>query len=216
MRSRHLTLIALSVFMSTQIPHARAQADHGIAIGPAVGTTGVGLEAWVPLISNTLNLSAGPTGMAFNFNMNVGDYAGSSNYHLNVRLLGVPVVLDYYPFHNWFNLQGGVFINGNKITLNSNNINGNTQDQVTGTSHFNVIAPFVGIGFGQPFAGSRVTFTGNLGVEYAGGPDINLVPGAGMTPSEVAQVQQDQSEIDSRTHWAEVFPVFSLGLAYRF
>ncbi len=208
-------MIALSVLISSQIPQARAQ-ESAIAIGPAVGTTGVGLQAWVRLIPNTLNLSAGPSGMAFNLNLGVGDYAGGSNYHLKVRLLGLPIILNYYLFHNWFDLQGGIFINGNKIDLTSNNINGNTNDQVTGNSHFNVIAPYVGVGFGQPFAGSRITFTGNLGVEYAGGPDVKLVPGPGMTPAEAARVEANQSQIDNKIRWAEVFPVFSLGLAYRF
>ena len=220
MNCRLLALLALSAFLIPQLPAAWAAAGPEIAIGPMIGTSGLGVEASIPIISQSINLNAGISGFGFNITENVDDGAPGTTYNARVRLGAVPIYLSYYPGRSWFNLQAGMFFNANRISYTSDYIeNGRNYGVVSGSSNFNVAAPFIGVGFGQPFAGSRITFTGNLGVAFAGGPGITLQPSTSITsqlPDAAAQIQSYQNELNNKASWAEFFPVLSFGMAYRF
>jgi len=220
MRLRHVILLALGLFILPRLSVAWAESGTEIAIGPVVSSTGLGIQAWAPLVPQKLNLTVGVTGFGFNFNVNADDGAPGSNYKAKVRLGAVPVFLSYYPGGGWFNLEAGILFNNNRVSYTSNYTeDGRNYGDITGSTHFNTVAPFLGIGFGQPFSGSRLNFTGHLGVAFAGGPGITLQPSQAMInqlPGTAAQIQSDQNELNDKARWAEFFPVLSLGLAYRF
>jgi hypothetical protein len=219
MRSRLLKLLALGLFIFIRHQAAWASGPE-IAIGPVVSSTGLGIQASTPVIAEKLNITAGVTGFGFNFSVNADDGAPGSEYKAKVRLGAVPVYLSYYPAGGWFNLEGGILFNDNRVSYTSNYTeNGRNYGDVTGSTHFNTVAPFIGVGFGQPFSGSRLTFTGNLGVAFAGGPGITLQPSQAMVnqlPAAAANIQANQNELNNKAQWAEFFPVLSLGLDYKF
>jgi hypothetical protein len=220
MHLKHFKLLAFGTFFIPQLSVAWAESGPEIAVGPVVSSPGIGIQASAPLIAQKLNITAGVTGFGFSFSVNADDGEAGSNYRAKVRLGAVPVYLSYYPGAGWFNLEGGILFNNNRVSYTSDYVaDGRNYGDVTGSTHFNTVAPFIGIGFGQPFSGTRLSFTGNLGVAFAGGPGITLQPSHALVeeiPGVAADIQANQNELNNKAKWAEFFPVLSLGLDYRF
>jgi hypothetical protein len=197
------------------LPAARAASLPEIALGPTITTTGPGLEVATPLIRNWLNLNAGFTTFAFTDDLNID----GTNYHAKANLGTVPVVLTFYPFHNWFNLQAGVVFNNNRASVLATDASYAHDGDISGRTHFNLAAPYVGIGFGQPFHGGPLTFTGSVGVMFEGSPNITLTPSDPAVlnvPGVASQLAREQRDINNAARIAEYYPVVSLGLVYRF
>ena len=150
-----------AAFVATIAPLSASRAGSlpEFALGPTLSTTGLGLEVSTPLIANRLNLNVGFTAFAFSTNIKVD----GTNYDAKVKLGAIPVLLTFYPFANWFNIQAGAYFNRNQISVfavapagMSIRAFGQTftsaeLGSVSGHTHFNTLAPYVGIGFGQPF-----------------------------------------------------------------
>jgi hypothetical protein len=210
-------LFLSAAFVSTLavLPAARAASLPEIALGPTITTTGPGLQVSTPLIHDWLNLNAGFTAYAFSTNLNID----GTNYHAKANLGTIPVVLTFYPFHNWFNLQAGVVFNNNRASVLATDSTYAAYGNVSGRTHFNLAAPFVGIGFGQPFHGGPLTFTGSVGVMFEGSPNVTLAPSDQAVlnvPGVADQLAREQRDINNAARIAEYYPVVSLGLVYRF
>ncbi len=215
MFKKFLLLSAAVTSFLTVLPAARAASLPEFALGPTISTTGPGLEVSTPLIHNWLNLNAGFTAFAFSTNLNID----GTNYHAKANLGTIPVVLTFYPFHNWFNLQAGLVFNNNRASVLATDASYADYGNVSGRTHFNLAAPFVGIGFGQPFHGGPLTFTGSVGVMFEGSPNITLSPSNPAVlsvPGVASQLAREQRDINNAARIAEYYPVVSLGLVYRF
>lgn len=199
---------------------------HGIAAGLGVGTEGIGVQATTNIIPKTLNLNIGFSTIRPSESFT----SGNVNYNATFRLQGEPITLSWFPFHGNFNLTAGLFLNQNRFAVTAvpdasgtYTINGNTYttsqiNSISGHTNFNAVAPYVGIGWGDPMDGGRLTLTANVGAIYEGAPDVTLAasgPEAGN-----AQVQQDiaaeQENVNSHLNGFQWWPVASLGLMYRF
>ncbi len=227
MLKKFLFLSAASLASLAVLPAARAASLPCVAIGPSISTTGIGLQVSTPLIHNWLNLNTGFNTFAFSTNLNID----GTRYHAKANLGAVPLVLTFYPFANWFNLQAGVYFNNNRASVlatapagGSYQVFGQTftsseLGNVSGRTHFNVAAPYVGIGFGQPFHGGPLTFTGSIGVMFEGSPDITLTPSNPAVlaiPGVSAQLAREEHDINDKARIAQYYPVINLGLVYRF
>jgi hypothetical protein len=197
------------------------------ALGPMVSTSGVGASVAVPLVAGRLNFNTGFTA----FGLSRGFEVDGSPFHGKVRVGAVPLYLTFYPFANWFNLQAGMVFNNNRASALAQappegtiHIFGETYTAaqlgtVTGATHFDKIAPYIGIGFGQPFAGGRFTFTGNLGVMFEGQPGVRLRvsnPAVAAAPGEAAQLQKYQNTINHDARILQYYPILSFAVVYRF
>jgi hypothetical protein len=213
---KKLLFLSAAAFSSLAVlPAARAASLPEIALGPTISTTGPGLEVATPLIHNWLNLNAGFTTFAFTDNLSID----GTNYYAKANLGTVPVVLTFYPFHNWFNLQAGVVFNNNRASVLATDVSYANYGDISGRTHFNLVAPYVGIGFGQPFRGGPLTFTGSVGVMFEGSPNITLTPSDPAVlnvPGAASQLAREQRDINNAARIAEYYPVVSLGLVYRF
>jgi hypothetical protein len=196
----------------------------GIGVTGKVGTTGLGADLTVPLISNWLNLRGG---------YNIGELRPSVTeagikYKADVNLESVPILLDLHPFHGGFRITGGVYFNKNDMDLSSfvdasevglgagvgtANLNAN----VSWSKDF---APYLGIGWGNaaddntldlPIA---VGFSLDIGAFYQGSPDVVLTESTGSVSAadlaiEAAQIEEDLSDF-------KFFPVITVGIHVRF
>ncbi|MCK5591624.1 MAG: hypothetical protein KAI72_06690, partial [Candidatus Pacebacteria bacterium] len=79
---------------------------------------------------------------------------------------------------------------------------------------FNKVAPYIGLGFGNPTAGdSGFGFTFDLGTMYQGGAVVDLTADGLLAPTAA----EDQERlIEDNLSWFKWFPVISLGLTYKF
>ncbi|MDQ6975563.1 MAG: hypothetical protein Q9M22_03235 [Mariprofundaceae bacterium] len=196
-----------------------------MAIGAKVGTLGAGVEIVsnvVPMLVNArIQLNA------YNLNRTITDTQVS--YDAKFKLLSFGALADVYPFAGKFRLTGGLYYNGNKLTMTgvplvgSYTINGATYTagqvgSLTSTVDFNKIAPYAGIGFGDSISsGSPIGFNFDLGVLYMGQPKTAITAtGAAANPALAASIAGEKQKLDDALKNMQFYPVASIGVTFRF
>ncbi|MCX6223513.1 MAG: hypothetical protein NTV01_01950 [Bacteroidia bacterium] len=194
----------------------------GWAAGFKVGTLGPGIEG-VKSVNSNWNARLGFSFMPFPINRHIV----ISNLGLDVsaknRIGGVNLQGDFF-FRPWFYFTGGLLVN-----LIHSNVNINLTDTVQyGDISINpglmgtltakvrpgwVVAPFLGIGFGNAIPLNRnVWFNVELGVIYNGKPHISL-DGQGMiNPTASAE---NEKALGTAFKGYRFYPLFSAQVNYR-
>lgn len=221
---RRWGLQLLGVVMLMVLP-VQAQALVGIGVTGKVGTTGLGADLTVPLITNWVNLRAGYNWME----LRPSTSQGGIDYKADVRLQTVPLLVDFHPFHGNFRLTGGVYYNKNEMdlisTVSAGTTVGSTVLATSATLTSNVswgkeFAPYFGIGYGNagddnvldlPIA---VGLSVDLGAYYQGSPNVTLSESTGLVTdadlaAEARQIEDDLGDF-------KFFPVLSIGIHVRF
>ena len=197
---------------------------HGIAAGLGVGTEGVGIQGTTAIIPKTLNLNVG-----FNYlHLSRSIHTSNVNYNAGVNLQGEPITVSWFPFQGNLNLTAGVFINQNGFnvtgtptrgtyTFNAHTYTASQVGSLTGKTHFNGAAPYVGIGWGDPMDGGRLTFTANVGAIYEGAPNVRLTAtGSAANRQLASDVQSEQNSLNNKVSGYQWWPVMGVGLMCRF
>jgi hypothetical protein len=199
----------------------------GVGVTAKVGTTGLGVDLTVPLISNWLNLRSG-----YNFGeLRPSTTQAGIKYKGDLHLESVPILLDLHPFHGNFRITGGVFYNKNDLGLSSTVGPGTEIGGIvippgqSTTLNANVSwseewAPYLGIGWGNaaddntldsPIA---VGFSLDIGAYYMGSPDVLLTESSGLVPPGDLLLEQQQLEDDLSDF--KFYPVITVGIHIRF
>ena len=196
----------------------------GVGVTAKGGTTGVGADLTVPLVSNWLNLRAGYNFLGWRPSIT----QSGIKYKADLDFESIPILLDFHPFHGNFRITGGVFYNKNEMDLSAA-VNANTVGNGTGvgtailnanTSWSKEWAPYLGIGFGNaaddntldlPIA---VGFSLDIGAFYQGSPDVLLTDSSGLVPAADLAIEQAQLEDDLSGF--KFYPVVTLGIHIRF
>ena len=201
------------------------QAQAVVGVTAKVGTTGLGVDLTVPLISNWLNLRSG-----YNFGeIRPSTTQAGINYKSDVHLESVPILLDLHPFHGNFRITGGVYYNKNDVGLSSfigagQEIGGVPAPMDTilnaSVSWSEEFAPYLGIGWGNaaddntldsPIA---VGFSLDIGAFYQGSPDVLLTESSGLVPP--ADLLREQQQLADDLSSFKFYPVITLGIHIRF
>lgn len=172
-----------------------------------VGTLGAGAGATIALTGST---SARFAVAGWNFHRDISE--SGVDYRAKLKLLNAPILLDWHPGGGWFRLSGGIVPNDDKATLDAvpssgatftfNNVTYNAGEvaSATGSVKVNRIAPYVGLGFGNPVGrDTNWSFSTDLGVMYLGKPKASLTVtcSASLPASNCATLQSDASaELD--------------------
>ena len=194
-----------------------------------VGTLGAGVGATIAL---TGSASARFAVAGWDFKRNYSE--SGVDYRAKLRLLNAPILLDWHPGGGWFRLSGGIVPNADKATLDAvpsggtftfNNVLHNASEvgSATGSVKVNSVAPYLGIGFGNPVGRDTTwSFGTDLGVMYLGKPKASLTVtcSASISASQCAQLQSDASaEVDqlndtiSNLRW---YPVVQFHIGRKF
>jgi hypothetical protein len=192
-----------------------------IGVTGKVGTTGLGADITVPLVSNLLNLRSG-----YNFTeLRPSTTQGDIKYKSDVNLESVPILLDLHPFNGGFRITGGVYFNKNEIDLSSVvdastvGLGGSfgTANLNANVSWSNDFAPYLGIGWGNAADADStfpIGFSLDIGAFYQGSPDVVLTESTGSVTladlaAEAAQLEEDLSDF-------KFFPVVTVGIHFQF
>lgn len=196
----------------------------GVGVTAKGGTTGLGGDLTVPLVSNWLNLRAG-----YNFgSLRPSLTEAGIKYKADINFESVPILLDLHPFHGGFRITGGVFFNKNDMGLSSivdASTVGLGAGAGTATLNANVSwskewAPYLGIGWGNaaddntldlPIA---VGFSLDIGAFYQGSPNVFLTDSSGLVPAGDLAIEQAQLEDDLSGF--KFYPVITVGIHIRF
>ncbi len=195
-----------------------------IAVQPTISTLGIGGEV-IFNVAPSLNARLGGHLLDLDVDKELEDI----DYDIGVDFLSFSALLDWHVFNNAFRITGGALYNDNKLTMTAtpsqNQIIGDTEYTPAeigtlnaGFSYKEDIAPYIGIGFGNPItAKSRIGLTLDMGVMYAGQPDLRMtVTGtAASNPPFMNDLAKEEQEIEDNTY-LKWYPVVGLNLFIRF
>jgi hypothetical protein len=140
----------------------------------------------------------------------------------SIRLFSVAGLVDVHPFGGAFRLSAGAAYNDNEATFTGRasrnyTVRGRafTPDEIgdlTGLIELgSSIAPYLGLGFGNPVAlGKRLGMTFDAGVLFSGPPRVTMT-GTGM----VAPTADEAPKLEQNLDWVRYYPGISLGLTYK-
>jgi hypothetical protein len=194
------------------------------AIGAKAGTLGIGGELTTNLVPD-VHLRGSVQWFGLGFEAEIENI----DYDVDVELFNPMLVLDWYPFSGNFRISAGVLFNGSDIDLEATSdepieIGGtiyNPEDlgSIRGESDFDDVAPYIGIGFGNPLSSDgHWGFTTDAGVAFIGSPNVNLSvtgPFAGNAALQ-ADLAEEEREIEDDLDAVRIYPVLSMSIYYRF
>lgn len=154
--------------------------------------------------------------------------SGSTQYRARMRLESFTLLGDWHPFRGVFRFTAGVIDNQNRFFLRATprggtyTISGTTYTyaapqagggSLVGTVTFAPVAPYVGIGFGNPFRGGHWTVGLDLGVVYQGAPKVSLSATTLWMAANVPTAQESLHKTFDALRW---YPVVMFSGGYRF
>lgn len=215
-------LAACALFAST----AQAQ----VAITADLGTTGPGVHLVVPM-ETYLN---GRFGVS-SYSRDTDKSSAGIDYQVKTTLRTVDILFDYFPGSSALRLTAGLVYNGNKFdgtgvaradgtySINGHSYTAADVGTLAGGVNFRRVAPYLGIGWGNPLAGAKRgwSFGGDLGAFYQGRPNASLVSHGCTTSTTVCKalatdVEAERSKFADDIGDAKVYPVARVSVAYSF
>ena len=204
-----------------------AHAEGGMTL--QLGSSGIGVHAVVP-VAEKVQARAGINALNYSYDGNTSDVS----YNLNLKLKTIDFLADYYPSAGSFRLTAGLIYNGNKVdargkpnndgtyTLNGNVYSTGTVGVLDGHIDFRNLAPYIGLGWGNPLASdANWHFTGDLGLMLHGSARSSLASSGCQAVAAVCAALQ--SDIDAENQKLrdkvanyKLFPVVRVGMSYRF
>ena len=196
-----------------------------VAVTGKIGTLGLGggvTKNIVPQINGRLSINW----FSYNYSTTASDVA----YNFKLKLLTVGALADWHPGDSGFRVTGGIYFNNNQISGTARLVAGTTVN-IGGIDHpvsdlgvltagidFNTLAPYIGIGWGNPLRqDSRWTFAFDLGLLYQGSPKVNLTA---TNPGALAALDTDlvteEANVSQALRSFKYYPVISLGISYNF
>ena len=227
-----LLLISPSTMLSAQtlgdadapVSGSNTTLPDGLFVSPAVSTLGVGLEGGIRL-NDTFGLRLGGNWLGFNYDGVDGDL----DYDANVTLASLGTLVDYHPFQGGFRLSGGLRFNFNQadldgtpnddIEIGDDVFSPDDVGELTGDVGFNVLAPYLGIGYGATLLQGALSVGFDLGVMYQGEAAVDLdTDGGDLSDNDVLldNLAQEEDEIEDDLEDFVVYPVVGLAVIYRF
>jgi len=218
--------IAVLVVLASLPLYAQAQ---GLSVSGKVGSLGMGLE-----LSKGYSESFS-TRLGFNtFNYNTTMVKNSVNYDFKLQLRTVSALADWYPMQGAFRATTGLYYNNNKFALTGKptgatytigGVNYNAADvgNMYGSVSFNKVAPYFGLGWGNPVAqGKGWGLVSDLGVLVQGQPTTTLDATCGPAIAGTAQctnlqnsVASERAKLSSSLSNFKLYPVATVGISYQ-
>jgi hypothetical protein len=194
----------------------------GVGITGKIGTLGLGGELNFGF-SDSFGARLGYNQFNYNYNTNISQV----NYDAKLKLRSISLLADWYPFQGSFRASGGVLYNDNQASLtgvptgNGFTINGTfypsgTVTSVQSTMSFNNIAPYLGIGWGNPVQnGKGWGMTSDVGVLFQGSPKTTMVVGCTTTCPTAGDIAAENAKLQSDLSNFKWWPVISIGISYQ-
>lgn len=232
--------------MVRSLPTTRALKEHlssrpfsSYALGVKMDTLGAGFEVATP-IAHDFNLRGGADFFAYGYPFE------TSGVHYNAELdfRSGRMQLDWFPWHNGFHVSPGILYFKNSITaaatvppgqpfqLNDQNFVNSVNDPVHGSAVVHVphrVAPMLTIGFGNllPRSGRHFSVPFEIGVAYVGTMKTSVqLSGTACTtdgcvdmatdPETQNDLKQEVKDVNDTLSSFPVYPIISVGFAYRF
>jgi hypothetical protein len=149
-------------------------------------------------------------------------------YDLGIDFSSFSALVDWHAFDDSFRISGGIISMDNKVDLEARP----NEDIKIGDDYYtpaevgvllgriesDKVAPYVGIGWGNPFTRDRRWgFTCDFGVAFTGSPDVSLDAVGGTPPPEFEEdLEKEKKDIEDFFDKFKVYPVIAINFFYRF
>ncbi len=224
---KSVCLLSVSLFFSVGSLSAQDNFASRYALGLNAGTTGIGGEITTNM-SKKLALRFGLNTFGYNDSGIYDDDEPSVSYSGDLSQTNFSLLADFYPKNRGFKITAGVYYQNFDISASAVPNEAYTFNEGAGNekvftpdrlgqldvlvTYPRKLMPYAGIGFGNPVGnGSSLKLNMSLGFMYSGAPELTM-NGDGLispTTDQAVNFQEGLNEFD----W---FPVFNLGLSYRF
>lgn len=227
---RHPLLIGFVFSAMLVISPARAEmVTHGFVL--EASTMGLGAD-YVMGFGDHLQVRAG--GNLFNYSYDVDGEsttgATAMNYSGDLKLRSAGATLDWYPTGSGFRLSAGLFLNQNEITndatcnnaavceLGNDTFAAAALGTVSTKISFAPLAPYFGLGFGNPLKEQGFSLLLDIGVLLQGSADVDMKSSGTCNSSSTCmeELKNEEKEIEDEIKNFKFYPVVNLGLGYRF
>lgn len=215
--------LKICVAIGTLLASSLATQAGNFAIGPKVGTLGVGAEGLFKF-NDFLSFGAQINGFKYSKKLDKGNVG----YSGKLKLLNFGGTANFHPFLGGFKITGGLFANFNKIDVNATpnkniTLNGNTYTpaeigKLTGAVKFGRVSPYLGMGYDSAFSSvTPLSFNCDVGVLFQGKPKTD-VSATGLLKGNAQLIKDANKNLynASNKSYVRFYPVISLGLKYRF
>ena len=197
------------------------------------------MEIATPL-SRSFNLRTGVNFLTFAYPFNIDGINYNADLHFRSEQLNV----DWFPLHKDFHISAGMIYLKNNLSaiasappggyfeLGDQGFTNSVDDPLNGTAtvvYPRSIAPTLMVGFSNllPRNGKHFSMPYEFGAAFTGAPRVNLkIDGTACTSqgcfnaannTEMQQsLQQENDKLNNSLSSLPVYPIISLGLAYRF
>ncbi|HOW43326.1 MAG TPA: hypothetical protein P5110_02400 [Candidatus Omnitrophota bacterium] len=223
MKSKCVAFLVVALLFACAAGHLFA-ADSRLALSAKAGTLGGGLEGIVNITPH-FNVRAGANTFQYDYDGKESDI----NYDFDLELLTFAGLVDWFPFDNGFRVTGGCMANENSLELKATTAGTYDIGGVTYTSaevgtlkgelDFNSLAPYLGIGYGNPFGTeSNWSFNFDIGVMFQGSPDLSVTTDGTLAANAAfqANLAREKADLEDELDEFEFYPVISFGVTYRF
>lgn len=221
MKSIHIlhTFCAVTLFVVTS--PAVAQDKGNAAFGAHIGSLGFGPDLSYS-VSPMLTLRGTGNFLSLDYDENVDGI----DYDLDVDLMSAGALMEFHPLRTGFHFSLGAFYNDNSAGLGATANSGSTIGSFTVPSGQSVglrgdlevepFSPYFGVGWDSTFTSrSNWSFTFQAGVLYQGDPDVTLRQTSGPAVSQ-SDLDAEAQSVEDDLELLQFYPVFSIGLSYRF
>jgi hypothetical protein len=196
-----------------------------MAIAPRFSTMGGGADL-VLRATDGLHVRLGAQAYSLTRDLETSDIEYEGEADLSTQ----HALLDIYPGGGGFRVTLGAVINGNELTARS------TEDTIvvvngvpyrvadvgvlTAEAVPDDLNPYASVGWGNPFRGGRVKLMIDIGAFYQGEPEVELRanpnPGVILPPGFEENLAAEERELQEEVSDYRVYPVVSVGVAFRF
>ena len=184
-----------------------------------VGTGGIGVGLTTRIVP-TLNGRVDVSYFSYSFNGEEELDETLVEYNGEGDLFFVSALADWHPFNNAFRLSGGAMYNGlegrgGAVPVEDIGVGRNSYspDEVgelnVDVSFGSKFAPYLGLGYGNAVS-RKVGFLLDVGVIYAGSPEVDVNASGMLTPTE-----SEAAQIEQNLEWVQWYPIVSLGFNVR-
>jgi hypothetical protein len=184
-------------------------------------------------VSSAWNGRFGINGWNYSFN----ETSSSVNYDYKLKMQTVDALLDWFPMEGVFRVTGGLVYNGSEIdsvakpsAVGTFTFNGQTYitsdvGSVDGKIKFRKVAPYLGVGWGNPVAKDKGWgMSADLGILFQGAPEAHLTATCGATvataPGGCAALQSnvaaEEASVNDSLSSYKYYPVARIAVTYKF
>ncbi len=215
--------IVLSVSLSfLLIAGTGCEDSNRFALGGKVGTLGVGGELTANIVPS-VDARVGYNALDVDFNKQEFE---DIEYNTGLDFSSLSVLADWHVFDGGFRVSGGFISMDNELRMDARpKTSVEIGDHIytpseigtlTGKVEFDKIAPYIGIGWGNPFiTHSRLGIATDFGIAFTNSPDVYL-SATGMAAGLQSNLDIERRKMKDDVDSIKIYPIISFSIYYRF